>query len=353
MNLLFFPLFLIVSHLNLLNNDSLCFNSYNYFSSTAELKITQDSFGKALNLYKEAFTLVRKPLKRDLYNAAVCSAILKDTDFCYFTTKQLLLKGLRCKDFQRNKIFKVFRKSLKWKLLLIQEDSFRSIYERGLNKVVIKEIADMDRRDQEVRWHYPRLRKIQKDTLRIIDSINCNKFLKICSLSGFPSEELIGYQNIELYKISLHHFSYYKELFPLIFHVLCDAYNNHLIPSSLITYLVDMNARVQSKTIVYGNIAYYAYRRKEYSPLFAENPKILECINGKRKAMGCLSFQEYQKIAKFQSFPSAIRTILATLFHKQKFEFNREWYYEFVIGRNPIYKQTIAMEKYFEFNKCN
>lgn len=171
-------------------NAQLKLNVKNYYKhiNEAENLIIQNDINQAIKYYNEAFKF-KDPFCKDLYNQAVCFAILNKKRKCLKNIKILLKYGYPIDSIFSNEKLKNIVKNNKFKEKPIYDFSYRKTMDSLLDK------------DQFFR----RLDRITyKDSIKKIDSINVLKILELINKKGFPSERNIGvYSNFDYQPISI------------------------------------------------------------------------------------------------------------------------------------------------------
>jgi hypothetical protein len=165
--------------------------SYNKYINLAELAITDSAYKKAGCFYDTAFVIRANPFAKDLYNAAVCNALLNEYSKCNAKLLTLLEKGLDTSVVADNIAFRAFlnskegRKILKEPVVPAYNTHLRHIYDS-------LQIADQYFRNKKPREYM----KFYGDTVCAIDASNVKYMNKLILTYGWPSEDLIGIMNL-------------------------------------------------------------------------------------------------------------------------------------------------------------
>lgn len=168
----------------------------------AEDSITMEDYEFALNMYWDAFSSVNRSFTKDLYNAAICAAILNDTTRMFSLMEQCLKQGVCFNKFETNTAaFSHYFLSEQWKNIKKDSEYYEKIYLGQINKRYKELLDSLNVMDQIVRsekeyciLHRPQSKKAkaQRNKIRHVDSINF-EIIKQCLVRyGYPSERNMG-----------------------------------------------------------------------------------------------------------------------------------------------------------------
>lgn len=165
--------------------------SYNKYINLAEIAITDSIYKKAGCFYDTAFEIRANPFAKDLYNAAVCNALLNEYSKCKAKLVSLFQKGLDTTHITENSAFKTFLNStegykiLKELVIPAYNTRLRHIYDS-------LQIADQYYRNKKPREYM----KFYGDTVCAINASNVKYMNELILTFGWPSEDLIGIMNL-------------------------------------------------------------------------------------------------------------------------------------------------------------
>lgn len=159
-------------------------NEYYKYIDSAELKIVENNFSKALQYYYKA-NKIRPMFGVDLKNAAIAAAKIDNLDDVLYFSKKLLEKGYDIENFNTpksnlNKYYKEIKnhcQSIKILSSIIPE--YRDI------------LISMVNADQKF-LNTKENRNLFKDSIDAIFAANAKKLLSLIAVYGFPSEERVG-----------------------------------------------------------------------------------------------------------------------------------------------------------------
>ncbi|MCP9767390.1 hypothetical protein EGI22_05670 [Lacihabitans sp. LS3-19] len=101
----------------------------------AELAYTQDDYQASFTHYASAFSAVKKPLARDIFNAVVCKFMLKDFEGAKPMLLKLAQKGIPAEDLEQKEMFQIEGIKAEWA-------NFRFVYEQFYS--ILEEKKDQD-----------------------------------------------------------------------------------------------------------------------------------------------------------------------------------------------------------------
>ena len=159
---------------------------YYQLTNKAELEICSNHFSEAYELYKKAFDNLSQPFTHDLYNAFICSYLLNKPVYKYY--KNIRERGVSKNFFAGNQLL-----NAKTIDSLEQLNKIRPTYDKQYRDSV----QQMAKRDQQFRI----IRVTPKqydDTIRKIDEENGKALLSIVQRRGFPSEDMIGNDSMNI-----------------------------------------------------------------------------------------------------------------------------------------------------------
>ena len=163
--------------------------SYYAYVNNAESLVLKSDFKKAIISYDEAFRYKKDVFLKDIYNQAVCYAILNKKHKCIKNLKTLLNYGYPLDSLLSNEKFK--------KTIANYNFNERILYDSTYKKIM----DSLFTRDQ----FYRKIDRLKyKDSIRITDSTNVIKLLELIKQKGFPTERKTGvYQEFDYSPLSL------------------------------------------------------------------------------------------------------------------------------------------------------
>ncbi len=156
--------------------------------NNAEISIVNLDFAKASLLYDSAFKNKLNPFCQDLYNASLVNIYENKYYESMNYIKKMITLGYKPSNYLNN--LKSCRKFMKTKFgdsVNILERKPQFIY-NNYYRTKIEELCEYDQEFRNKEGSY----KKYGDTIRIIDKIIVNDFLKLIEKFGYPSEERIG-----------------------------------------------------------------------------------------------------------------------------------------------------------------
>ncbi len=178
-----------------------------YFPSVnkAELAIVAGDYALALQAYQAAFSSVPSGLARDCHNAALCAMYLNQPEPAFEFFEKMALKGVTMEYFSSSD-FAPLQTMGRW---VTFKANYERLHREHLNQTDLAfrrdltEMADLDQLFRQMEGSYA----VYGDTIRAIDSINIQRFLRLLAEKGFPSEDRIGtdFPGTPIFEIVLHH----------------------------------------------------------------------------------------------------------------------------------------------------
>lgn len=173
----------------------------NYYSlvNSAEIAICDSNYSIAFEHYIKAFDLVEYPFAQDIYNASICSIMMRDFQSTLQLSQRLVLKGCEL-DFFHKFIYKEFRKDKKrWSLFTKNYPFLRKEFLKKYNKNLVISLKKMVEADQNYYCEAPKqlTNNIFSDSLFKNDSYLAKEMINIFKQHGYPTEELIGVNIID------------------------------------------------------------------------------------------------------------------------------------------------------------
>lgn len=157
---------------------------YNNINIAEDLILKNDLNG-AISFYNKAFKEKKEPFFRDIYNQALCFALLRKKQKCRKNLKILINYGYPKDSLLSNEKFKRIITKLKFKQNLKYDNAY---------KIAIDSIFERDQ-------FFRKIDRIKfKDSIRKIDSTNVIKLLELIKEKGFPTERKIGVYDYFDYK---------------------------------------------------------------------------------------------------------------------------------------------------------
>lgn len=151
----------------------------------AESFIVRKDYRKALITYNMVFNNTTNFFAKDIYNALICSLLLKKNVNAKKFLNLLLIKGVDIHFLMKIPILNTFIKN-----------NNREIYDRlkpiSKDSTLIKFLEILEKKDQEVRQIGVKL----DCPLWVSDSSNAQSLINVINDIGFPNEDKIGFQGI-------------------------------------------------------------------------------------------------------------------------------------------------------------
>ncbi|MCP9767391.1 hypothetical protein EGI22_05675 [Lacihabitans sp. LS3-19] len=116
----------------------------------AELAYTQDDYQASFTHYASAFSAVKKPLARDIFNAVVCKFMLKDFEGAKPLLLKLAQKGIPAEDLEKKEVFQIEEIKSEWANYKFVYEQFQSMAEEKEDKELIKNLSRFDSLYSEV-----------------------------------------------------------------------------------------------------------------------------------------------------------------------------------------------------------
>ena len=168
--------------------------SYYNLVNQAEIKIIEDNYNEAVDLYLKAFKTVPNGFVRDYYNATVCAIKIAKYDTTFFLLDSLVTKGVGKSIFTTYSVFNPLKKKPKWQLFLSNFDKNRQVFLNKKNVELERILKGIQYSDQEFRAK-PNSYQEYTDTIKKIDKNNVRILKQLIEKYGFPNERLIGREN--------------------------------------------------------------------------------------------------------------------------------------------------------------
>jgi len=163
--------------------------SYYAYVNNAESLVLRSDFKNAVMTYNKAFKYKKDAFLKDIYNQAVCYAILNKKSKCIKNLKILLNYGYPIDSLLLNGKLKKVATNYNFNEKILYDISYKKIMD------------SLFKRDQFFR-KIDRLK--YKDSIRITDSTNVIKLLELIKQKGFPTERKTGvYQEFDYSPLSL------------------------------------------------------------------------------------------------------------------------------------------------------
>lgn len=268
--------------------------SYHKLIYLAEGKILDEKYSDALNIYDSTFAIYEKKFSKDIYNAAICAAILDDKIKSKKYIYELSNYGIRYIHIIRRSIFrKAIKKSffsfyLDYRKNRKKEMNILSFYK---HKHFLDSLVFLDQQFRIKKGSY----SIFSDTIKKIDSLNIILLKNYLLKNEYPNEKQykIQYPN-ELYNpwAILRHYYTFKIKDDTLSNIL---YSNVITGNLHInTYYSFLNQQPKKKIIQeLGNTLIFKYNDILYEIDYSK--KIIEQINQNRLNVGLDSYFDYRK----------------------------------------------------------
>lgn len=165
----------------------------------------------ALENFKKAFLLVDYVHAIQYKKASMCAARIQDYETTYLFAKNAILNGTSSK-FLKQKDFKGFRKTEKFKILKDSISIFSNQHKQSINLVYKREIDSLHyvdqrivRKNKSIRGKYKINKSNLPKNLYDLDSLIFNHLLSLINRYGFPSEKNIGPDGYDNVWVLFHH----------------------------------------------------------------------------------------------------------------------------------------------------
>ncbi len=188
--LYFMKLLLIIISQFIFQNNLTSQNLHKYYQhiNNAEIAIVNSDFAKASLLYDSAFKNKLYPFSQDLYNASLVNIYEHKYYESMNRIRKMISLGYKPSNYLNNlKSCKKFMKSKFGDSVKILEKKTQFIYNNDY-RAKIEGLCEYDQEFRNKEGSY----KKYGDTIRKIDEIIANDFLKLIEKFGFPSEDKIG-----------------------------------------------------------------------------------------------------------------------------------------------------------------
>jgi hypothetical protein len=182
--------------LNCSNSQEIKISQYHKLINEAELFICSKNYQKAVQIYAQAFKQIDKPFGKDVFNAALSCAIIKDQS-TLITYLKKIVNNLDDLSFVESVFVDKYLSLASWNAILKQ----KSI---AYNPTLRQEFVEILERDQQFRPMY----ETHDDTINANRKINLKRILEITDKKGFPSHQELGYTKYlkrQNHDIVLHH----------------------------------------------------------------------------------------------------------------------------------------------------
>ncbi len=283
--------FLFITCHSFSQNNYLLYHKLIYY---AEEKILEEKYSDALNIYDSAFVIYEKKFSKDIYNAAICAAILDDK----IKSKKYLFElsdyGIRYIHIIHRAIF---RKALKNTSCSFYLDYIKNRKKQMNNfsfsnhKHFLDSLVFLDHQFRIKKGSY----KIFSDTIKKIDSINIILLKNYLLKNEFPNEKQykIQYPN-ELYNpwVILRHYFTHKIKDDTLPNIL---YSNVINGNLHINIYYDFLDQQPKKDITkkFCNTLIFEYNDALYEKDYSM--EMIQQINQNRLNVGLDSYSDYRK----------------------------------------------------------
>jgi len=111
--------------------------NYNSLINQAEVAICDSNYSIAFEHYTKAFDLLEYPFAQDIYNASICSIMIRDFQSTLQLSQRLVLKGCELEFFYKSS-YKEFRKDkIKWSLFIKKYPFLRKEFLKKYDKNLV------------------------------------------------------------------------------------------------------------------------------------------------------------------------------------------------------------------------
>jgi hypothetical protein len=286
--------------------------SYHKLIYYAEGKILEEKYSDALNIYDSAFVIYEKNFSKDIYNAAICAAIIDDKIKSKRYLFELSNYGIRYIHIIH---IGIFRKALKNSFFSFYLD-YRKNRKKEINnfsfsnrKHFLDSLEILDREFRIKKGSY----KIFSDTIKKIDSINIRLLKNYLLKNEFPNEKQykIQYPN-ELYNpwVILRHYYTHKIKDDTLSNIL---YSNVINGNLHINTYYSFLDQKQKKNITQelGNTLIFKYNDILYEIDYSK--KLIDQINQNRLNVGLDSYFDYRKKLLYDKYPFIFNNIFGVI----------------------------------------
>lgn len=175
--------------------------TYHLYRAKAERYIYTLAFDSALANYRNAFLCVPESFAKDVYNAALCAALVKDTASLFPYMETALKKGVPWERFDTNRFFSFnYNGLMQWKRIREQLTYYDSLYQSRINRAYRKTLDSLNFLDRQARKHlffvynFPKSKPAEKTRARIAETDHRIRktLLRCIELYGYPSERNVG-----------------------------------------------------------------------------------------------------------------------------------------------------------------
>lgn len=178
-------------------NDYLTYHSEVY---QAEELIAQESFAKALNIYRRLFDTYDFVFVRDYKVATQIAWHLGFEDEAFEYLRLGIAGGWELKSIKSNKFIKAMQDKKKWSVIKSQYDSLQNVYNQNINQEIRAEVREMSIKDQKkglgaaFRIGSKSKDRFSEDKFAPLNEKHALRLLEIIQNDGFPGEKLVGYE---------------------------------------------------------------------------------------------------------------------------------------------------------------
>ncbi len=187
-------LFLIEISINAVNAQVDYTKFYHNLINQAEIKIVEDEYNEALDLYLKAFKAVPHAFVKDYYNATVCAIKIQKFDTSFVLMDSLVIKGVNKSIFTTFSIFNALKNKPQWQAFLLNFEKSHQLFLNKKNVQLERILKGIQYSDQEFRAK-PNSYQEYSDTIKKIDKNNVRLLKNLIEKYGFPNENLIGREN--------------------------------------------------------------------------------------------------------------------------------------------------------------
>lgn len=188
-----FGLFSIPSFSQL--SDSL--RTYYSLTNKAELNIVENNLVQAINNYEKAFAFKKNPFEPDIYNYAVCNALLGKKKACYDKINYLVSLGYPLDSIVKKSHFTFLKSKRFFKKLVLSSEHPK--YDKKYRHFM-DSILNVDQMFRKINN-----KKEFDEIICVIDTMNAQALKKHFEEYGLPTEEKLGLRNFPIEVIFMHH----------------------------------------------------------------------------------------------------------------------------------------------------
>ena len=256
-------------------------------TNQAELCIVSNELDNAISYYDAAFSLVEKPLAKDIHNAIICAKNIKNLEKCKGFTKLMIeVKALNPKYYNKHGLKKYLSSKDKKKI--------KEKYKEKLKNEDYKFFIRLRKDDQAIRknknYNYHRAK------INTVDSLNYIKYSDFVNANYFPGEDLMVNYPYGLREDDVMIRHWFQKRYDVDDLILNAVENLHILNYNF-GDLYDLKKGTIFYHSKYGTTLYVQYKDKR--KLVSRSDEEIEEINKSRAEIGLDTYQNYIKKIDF------------------------------------------------------